>query len=294
MMNFSMTASIVLFCAGSATSALAADKGDVVLTHCDVSLGTIAVVDGDTQGWTKFGLGSPRELIATMATKSGCFQLQDPRSGRNADFLVNAIAGDTEEVDKGVSMAKEAVVQGLVRSGAVGQLANAVPIPMLGSVMGMFGGFGGKKKAYAAGLRVISPATGQTLISGEGQAKRSSLTFGEGQNAWAASLSGTSASAYTSSKDGQMFSAAFVQAFNAVIAQGPALAAARGPTKAANATTYTTAIDTKMYGQANKAKVVRTLRAASSLTPTGQRDGLFVQVKDAYGTTGWVSVEDLK
>jgi hypothetical protein len=293
MKNFSMTASIVLFLAGSATPALAADKGDVALTHCDVSLGTIAVVDGDTQGWTKFGLGSPRELIATMATKSGCFQLHDPRSGRNADFLVNAIAGDTEEVDKGVSIARDAIAQGLVRSGAVGQLASAMPIPMLGSVMGMFGGLGGKKKTYAAGLRVISPATGQTLISGEGQAKRSSLAFGEGQNAWAASLSGTSASAYTSSKDGQMLSAAFVQAFNSVVAQGSALAAARGPTASASKA-YVTAIDTKMYGQANKANVVRTLRAASSLTPTGRRDGLFVQVRDAYGTTGWVSVEDLK
>lgn len=49
-------------------------------------------------------------------------------------------------------------------------------------------------------------------------------------------------------KDGQMLSAASVQAFNAVVAKGSALAAARGLNTAVKATTYVTAIDTKMYG----------------------------------------------
>jgi hypothetical protein len=38
---------------------------------------------------------------------------------------------------------------------------------------------------------------------------------------------------------------------------------------------------------------VRALRAGTDLTPTGKRDGLFIEVKDSYGTQGWVSVEDL-
>ena len=37
----------------------------------------------------------------------------------------------------------------------------------------------------------------------------------------------------------------------------------------------------------------RSLRASASLT-SFIREGLFVEVSDAYGTTGWVSVEDLK
>ncbi len=36
------------------------------------------------------------------------------------------------------------------------------------------------------------------------------------------------------------------------------------------------------------------LRAATTLTPTGTRQGLFVEVTDSYGTRGWVSVEDLR
>ena len=63
-------------------------------------------MDGDTQGWTKYGLSSPRELIAAMARESGCFTLHDPASGKPASFLMNVIAGDKEEVDKSIETAK--------------------------------------------------------------------------------------------------------------------------------------------------------------------------------------------
>jgi hypothetical protein len=42
------------------------------------------------------------------------------------------------------------------------------------------------------------------------------------------------------------------------------------------------------------AAVVRALRAGTTLNPTGKREGLFVEVTDNFGTTGWVSVEDLR
>ena len=45
-------------------------KDNVALASCETSLGTIAVVEGDTQGWSKYGLGSPRELIAALAQES--------------------------------------------------------------------------------------------------------------------------------------------------------------------------------------------------------------------------------
>ena len=38
-------------------------KEPVQLTQCDTSMGTIAVLEGDTQGWTEYDLGSPRALV---------------------------------------------------------------------------------------------------------------------------------------------------------------------------------------------------------------------------------------
>jgi hypothetical protein len=55
------------------------------------------------------------------------------------------------------------------------------------------------------------------------------------------------------------------------------------------------AADTVMRAAASKdAAEVRALRTGTELEPTGNREGLFVEVKDNFGTLGWVSVEDLK
>jgi len=188
------------------TPAIAAKKAPVELTRCDASYGTIAVVEGDTQGWSKFGLGSPRELVAAIARESGCFEVHSGASAAPANFLVNVIAGDKEEVDQGIQTAKGLATQALVRSGAAGQVLSRVP--GAGALMGMFGGLGGKKKTVAAGIRVISPANGQTLAAGTGEVKKSTLSFAGG-TPW---IAGAEAAGYGASKDGKMLTEAFILA----------------------------------------------------------------------------------
>jgi len=295
------------------SEAFAADA-PVTLTRCGAPIGSIAVVDGDTQGWTKYGLSSPRDLIAAMAVQSGCFTLQANNAGAPADFLLTAVAGDKEEVDKGIGLAQTALTEGLVRSGMASKMMGSVPFG--GQALGMFGGFGGKKKTVAAGLRVISPATGQVVASGSGEQTKTIMTIGSGgiggigSNPWGDAARAQMAAmgygdpyaaggGYGASKDGQMLAGAFVLAFNNVIAQQAVLASAKAtrPAAATAITTapgYTTAVESKLYADAAKSGIVRTLRAGTTLTPTGSREGLFVEVSDAYGTKGWVSVEDLK
>lgn len=286
------------------TAALAADKEPpVTLNKCETSYGTVALVDGDTQGWTKYGLSSPRELIAAMARESGCFALHDPASGKPATFLMNVIAGDKEEVDKSIETAKGVAMEGLVRSGAASGMLRGIPGG--GSMLGMFGGFGGKKKVVAAGIRLISPANGQTVASGAGEVKKTTISFGNangigGGGTIGAVASGATGAAYAGSKDGQMLIEAFVKAFNGVSAQGPSLAslvpaAAPAPAPAPAVAAATTAVDTKMLAKADlKSATLRTVRAGTALTPTGQRQGLFIEVQDSFGTKGWVSVEDMR
>lgn len=278
--------------AGIATPAVAAEKDEVTLNKCDRSYGTIAVVEGDTQGWSDYGLGSPRELINSLAIESGCFTPHNAAAGTPADFLMNVVAGDSEEVDKSVEMAKSAAVEGLVRSGAAGSIVSKVPVG--GALLGMFGGLGGKKKRVAAGIKLLSPATGQAVVTGTGEVRKTSISFG-GNDGWTA---GANAAGYGASKDGKMLVEAFVKAFNAVSAQGATLASlpvARAAASAASATPEATvAIDTVMRATpAADGASVRSLRAGTDVVPTGNRNGLFIEVKDGYGTQGWVSVEDL-
>ncbi|MBA4353976.1 MAG: SH3 domain-containing protein [Novosphingobium sp.] len=281
---------------GVPTTAAAADKEPpVTLTKCDTSYGSVALVDGDTQGWTKYGLGSPRELIAALAVESGCFTIHSPASGKPASFLMNVIAGDKEEVDKSIETAKGVAMEGLVRSGAASGMLRGIPGG--GSMLGMLGGFGGKKKIVAAGIRMISPASGQTVAQGAGEVKKTSISFGGGGGTVGAVANGAAGAAYAGSKDGQMLIEAFIKAFNAVSAQGPALASmavAAAPAPAV-ATSATAAIDTAMFTSADKkSQSLRTVRAGTPLTPTGQRQGLFIEVQDSFGTKGWVSVEDMR
>lgn len=289
-MNKSVSAlALIALAMSTATPAVAAKKKaePVALSTCTESYGTVAVVDGDTQGWIKYGLSSPRELINTLAIESGCFTPHNPASGKPADFLLNVVAGDAEEVDKSIDLAKGLATEGLVRSGVAGSMLSRVP--MGGALLGAFGGLGGKKKTIAAGIKVLSPATGQTIATGSGEVHKSTLTFG-GTSGW---NQGIQSAGYGSSKDGQMLAEAFILAFNAVATQGPVLAQA--PKAAAPAATLASvAADTVMRAAPSlDASEVRKLRSGTTLTPTGKRDGLFVEVRDSFGTTGWVSVEDL-
>lgn len=281
---------------GMPTAATAAEKEPpVTLNKCDKSYGSVALVDGDTQGWTKYGLGSPRELIAALAVESGCFTIHSNASGTPASFLMNVIAGDKEEVDKSIETAKGVAMEGLVRSGAASGLLRGVPGG--GAMLGMFGGFGGKKKVVAAGIRLVSPANGQTLAQGSGEVKKTTLSFGGAGGTIGAVANGAAGAAYAGSKDGQMLIEAFIKAFNAISAQGPALASmvpAAAPVAPA-AAAATTAVDTAMRAGPDKNSAsLRTVRAGTALSPTGQRQGLFIEVQDSFGTKGWVSIEDMR
>ena len=87
------------------------------------------------------------------------------------------------------------------------------------------------------------------------------------------------------------------KAFNALSAQGPGLAALMPPPAQPEPPApaeATVVIETAMLSTpVAEADSLRMLRAGSTVTPTGNRDGLFVEVADNFGTTGWVSVEDL-
>ena len=272
------------------SSSAVAKDAPIELAKCTSNLGTIAVVEGDTQGWLKYNLGSPRELLAAMALESGCFTPHSAGSGAPATYLMNVIAGDAEEVDKGMEMAKSAAFEGLVRSGAAVQVLSRVPFA--GAMLGAFGGLGGKKKTVAAGIRVISPANGMTLVSGSGTVKKSTLTFAGIGGGWS---QGANASGYSGSKDGKMLAEAFMMAFNAVAAQQSTLSLLPLATPAAAAASAMVAVDTKMLASpAAGAASLRALRAGTALMPTGKREGLFVEVTDNFGTKGWISVENLK
>ena len=288
---FSATTGVLAF-ASLAVSPAQAAKEDVVVVKCEASYGTVAIADGDTQGWSKFGLSSPRGMLGAIVQESGCFTMHTGADGKPADYLMSANAGSQEEIDQTMNTATSLMKGGLVQSGAAGTILSKVP--MGGALIGMFGGLGGKKKTVAAGIRVVSPANGQTLIAGSGVSQKSTIQILKSSD-WVAASQGQFGQ-YSSSKDGQMVTSAFVEAYNSLVSQAGALKSVQQAAPAAPAiTTYTVAVATSMRGSASETGAeVRSLRPDTELTPTGNKQGLFVEVTDNYGTKGWVSVEDLR
>lgn len=270
--------------------ALADDDDELELVACEESMGTIAVVDGDTQGWSEYDLGSPRELINTLAVESGCFTPHSAAGGVPADYLLNVIAGSTEEVDQSIELAKSAAMEGLVRSGAAGSVLGRVP--GAGAVLGMFNAFGGRSRRVAAGIKVLSPASGLTIVTGRGEVRRTSLDF-RGSSPWSARADTVG---YGRSGKGKQLVEAFVLAFNEVVAQEATIAsvprmAAAAPAEPEYATV--TAETQMVASPMADAESVRALMVGTTLTPTGRREGLYIEVEDNFGTRGWVSVEAL-
>ncbi|ABC64858.1 SH3 domain-containing protein [Erythrobacter litoralis] len=291
MLKWGVTASLAAALVLGAAPVSAQNKQVPELVRCDESIGTIALVDSDSAGWTQWNLGSPRQMINQLAAESGCFTPHSPASGDPAKFLVTAIAGSQEEVDQGVEIGKSVATEALLRSGAAGSVLGRVPFA--GAALGMFGGLGGKKKTVAAGLRVVSPATGQAIAAGTGSVRKSTLNFRSSGYGWAATAAG--AAGYADSKDGRMLTEAFILAFNQLVEQRALLDSVPDAAPATQEAAAIVAIDTAMRaGPAADQAEVRTLRAGTELTPTGERDGLFIEVTDNYGTKGWVSVEDLQ
>ncbi len=273
------------------TTAFAAEKDQLpAVSKCPASFGSVALTDGDTQAWNEMGLGSPRELLAAVVAESGCFSMHSAATGQPANFLMTAVAGSKEEVDKTVETAKGAAIQGLARSGALSRMGGGAF-----GALGALGGLGGKKKIINAGLRVLSPASGLTVASGSAESVKSNITFGgAGGWGWAGSAAG-GLGQYTGSKNGIQLATAFIKAYNMVVSQSAALSAVpKYAAPAAASALVTVAVDTQLYAGPVKGASVRALRAGTTLTPTGKREGLFVEVKDNFGTTGWANVEDMK
>lgn len=292
MLRIALAASAAAFALAPSTAL--ADDDEVKLVQCEQSLGTIALVDSPSAGWNQWELGSPRMLVSRLASESGCFTPHDGTSDTPAQFLVTAIAGTQEEVDQGINLATGVATEALVRSGAASGLLSSVPFG--GAAIGLLGGLGGRRTTVAAALTVVSPATGQPLAAGNGSVSRSSLSFRGSGGAYNRGLADTVG--YGDSSNGRKLTEAFIIAFNQLVDQRAALAAApvveSAPAAGPREPAALVAVDTVMRAAPDAGSdEIRTLREGTQLSPVGGREGLWLEVSDNYGTRGWVSVEDL-
>lgn len=269
------------------------------LPHCDKALGRAAIQEPDNRWWEGLGLSSPEALIKLFASRSGCLRIVDRNGGlamRNQESSLNS-SGDLQRgsnVGRGqVAAADYFLIPNIANSNRNSGGNN------IGAVAGSFlpGGFGAlagslrvKKSEAHTLLTLVDARTTEQLYVAEGAAQKSDVSFGGGGGggSWG-SFGALAGGGYSDTDIGKVITAAYFNAFVDLVhymqTQQPGRTAAEAPIASQRTTTVVRAHVTP----AATAKVVYTLQQGASVFPTGQRNGVWMEVDDENGNRGWIS-----
>ncbi|MEO0996157.1 MAG: CsgG/HfaB family protein, partial [Pseudomonadota bacterium] len=277
-----------------------AKDDEPAIPSCAEPYGSVALKEPSGGGgwWQSYDLENPEALIKYYVNESGCFTLVDRGAGlemsRNerelseyGDLQPGANIGGGQLVAADFFLIPDLVADDDDTGGKA--IGGALGGRIGGSLGGIVGGIKTKNLEADTVLTLVNTRTGVQTVTARGQAKKRDLSLGVG------GLLGVGAGigSYKDTEIGRVIATAYAKAYSDLVSKvqssGGALADAGAPTQS-----YIIALDTDMYAQAARGDTVRGLREGMSVYPTGNRDGAFLEVTDKFGTTGWVSVEDLQ
>lgn len=208
----------------------AQEKGVAAIPNCGKRLGTIAVVEPDTNWWQQLGLGSPEAIIKVFVMKSGCFGLVDRGKGLASRNIERALA-DSGELQAGSNIGKRQVkaadyfvVPDLVskNSNSGGNALGGVLGGFLGgrTVGALAGGISVKKKEANVTLTLVNARTTEQELLTEGYARKSDLSFGAGGGAFfGGGFAGVGGGGYQDTDIGQVIVLAYLDAYTKMVTQ---------------------------------------------------------------------------
>ena len=269
------------------------------LPRCDRPLGRAAIQEPENRWWEGLGLSNPEALLKLFALKSGCLRIVDRNAGLAMHTQEGGLNGSGElQRGSNVGRGQVAAADYFIIPDIAGSNRNSGG-SNLGAMAGSFlpGGFGALagsvrvKKSEAHTLLTLEDArTTEQLYVAEGAAQKSDVSFGAGSGGGGyAGFIGAAGGGYSDTDIGKVIGAAYFNAFVDLVhymqSQQPGSAAANAPV----ASQRTTAAVQLRAAPAVSAKVVYTLQAGASVYPTGQRNGIWMEVDDENGNRGWMS-----
>ena len=208
----------------------AQEKGMAEIPVCTKRLGTVAIVEPDTNWWQQLGLGSPEAVIKVFVMKSGCFGLVDRGKGLASRNIARALA-DSGELQANSNIGKRQVkaadyfvVPGLVsknaRSGG-NALGGALGGFLGGRTFGaLAGGISINKKEANVTLTLVNARTTEQELLTEGYARKSDLSFGGGGGAgWWGGFAAVGGGGYQDTDIGQVIVLAYLDAYTKMVTQ---------------------------------------------------------------------------
>jgi curli biogenesis system outer membrane secretion channel CsgG len=221
-----------VFAQGRSSGRKAQDKAQAEIPVCQKKLGTIAIVEPDTQWWQALGLGSPEAILKVFVMKSGCFGLVDRNKGLASRNIERALA-DSGELQGGsnigrgqIKAADYFIVPDLVSKNAKsgggglgGALGGALGRGFGGALGGIAGGVSVNKKEANVTLTLVNARTTEQERLTEGYARRSDWSFGGAGGAFWGGFGGIGGGGYTDTDIGQVIVLAYLNAYTDMVTQ---------------------------------------------------------------------------
>lgn len=264
---------------------------------CYKKIGTAAIYEPDNNWWSGLGLQSPEALIKVIVLRSGCFSLVDRGKGFSIAERERALAsgGDLRQgsnIGKGqIKAADYVIVPDIVSKNADAGGTN------VGAVFGSFipgpvgaiaSGISVSKKTADVTLTVTNVRTSEQELITEGHADKTDVGWSLGGGmAGGGYFGGAGVSSYANTDVGQVVSLAYIDAYRQMVQQMGGLS--DRPAADAPAQSMSVAKPSALMESPGGKRKVRDLRVGMQLYPTGQKDGVWVQVDDEMGNRGWVN-----
>jgi curli biogenesis system outer membrane secretion channel CsgG len=266
---------------------------------CQTKLGSIAVVEPETNWWSEAGLSSPEALIKVFVRKSGCFTLVDRGKGMQALQAERSLAsgGDLRggsNIGRGqIKAADYVLVPDLVSANnrAGGNSVGGLIGGLVGSrkAGALIGGINVKKKTADVVLTATDVRSSEQVAAVEGHAKKTDIGWGAKGGLFSTSgFGGAGVGGYSNTEIGQVITLAYLQAYTELVTQLGDLPDDASAASAAQAVTMVK--PGRMYATPDTSgKVIKTLDPGIMLYPTGEKQDQLWEVTDELGTKGWVS-----
>ena len=229
------SAMALMFVAPTITSAWAEsaqekrERKEAEIPTCPKRLGTLAVVEPETNWWTQYGLGSPEALLKVFVMRSGCFGLVDRGKGLASRNIERALA-DNGELQRGsnigrgqVKAADYFIVPDIVSRNANsggGGIGAALGGMLGGGLFGAaLGGINVKKKEANVTLTLVNSRTTEQERLTEGYARKTDIGFGAGAGGFWGGFAGVGGGGYQNTEIGQVIVLAYLDAYTNLVTQ---------------------------------------------------------------------------
>ncbi len=212
-------------------------RGTQEIPRCTRKLGSVAIVEPDTQWWRDYNLGSPEAILKVFVQQSGCFTIVNRGRAMQSRAMERAMA-DSGELQSGSNLGKGQVKAAdyYLEPNIVGANANGGGGgggAALGALGGLFGGAGRviggiaggvsvKKKEANVTLSIVNGRTTEEEALTEGYARKSDVSFGGGAAGggfFGGGFAAAGGGGYQNTEIGQVIVLAYLDAYTKLVTQ---------------------------------------------------------------------------